>query len=184
MSGVTYLAATGAGGAVGFAYEEPWYWVLLWFLLTLTVSNGLTEELVFRGFFQNKCAALAAGRSRVPADVVGIVAAALLFGIPHLPLGFILFEAGPLDVPWIILQNFIPGVLYGILYYLTRNLWFVGLLHGFGNAPVVPFDPTTVPSFTLITVAVGLVVGFGYRYWGRGAERVTISASKTTAPAE
>lgn len=107
--GVTYLAVTDAGGAIEFTYELPWYWILLWFLLTLTVSNGLTEEIVFRGYFQNKCAALAAGRSRVPTDVVGIVTAALLFGIPHLPLGFILFDAGPLDVPWIILQNLIPA---------------------------------------------------------------------------
>ena len=182
--GVVYLVATGDGGAVGFDDELPWYWILVWFLLTLTVSNGLTEELVFRGYFQNKLTALAAGRSRVPADVIGITAAALLFGVPHLPLGVILFDAGPLDVPWIILQNFIPGVLYGVLYCLTRNLLFVGLLHGFGNAPVVPFNPAAVPSFTLVTVVVGVVVGLGYRYWGRDAEHVTVSANMTTAPGE
>lgn len=77
-----------------------------------------------------------------------------------------------------------PRILYGVLYYLTRNLWFVGMLHGFGNAPVVPFDPAAVPSFTLVTVAVGFVVGLSYRYWGRDTERVTVRANLTTVPVE
>ena len=48
--GIGYLTATGATTAIGFSFDSPWYWVPVWFLLTLTLSNGLTEELVFRGY--------------------------------------------------------------------------------------------------------------------------------------
>jgi membrane protease YdiL (CAAX protease family) len=181
-AGVGYLLATGAGGEVGFAFDLPWWGVLVWFLLTLTVSNGLTEELVFRGYVQNKCAALAAGGSRVPPDAVGVVAAALLFGVPHLPLAFVFFDVSWAGVPSVILENLLPGVLYGLLYYLTRNLWLVGLLHGFGNAPVVPFDPAAVPSFRLLAIVVGVAVAVGYRRWAASRDGLTVRASLATAP--
>lgn len=52
----------------------------------LTLSNGVTEEFVFRGYVQSKCTALVSS-DRVPAPAVGILIAAVLFGVPHAPLG-------------------------------------------------------------------------------------------------
>jgi len=178
--GIGYLTATGATTAIGFSFDSPWYWVPVWFLLTLTLSNGLTEELVFRGYIQNKCTALMSSRSQVPSTAVGIVAAALLFGVPHIPLGLILAGASPRAIPWIILGNFIPGTLYGVIYYLTRNVWYAGFFHGFGNATVVPFDATVVPFFTPFVAVSAVLIALGYRRWGRNTHRVTIDIRERT----
>jgi membrane protease YdiL (CAAX protease family) len=164
VAGVGYLVATGATGELGFSFEMPWYWVPVWFLLMLTLSNGLTEEFVFRGYLQSKCTALAPSRSRGLSVAVGILSAAILFGVPHVPRGLILEGASPAAIPWIILNGLVPGVIFGLLYYLTRNVWFVGFVHGFGNATVVPFDPSAVPGFTPFAALSGVVIGIGYRY--------------------
>lgn len=180
LGGLGYLLATGSTDAVGFAVEGRWYWTLLWFVLTLTVSNGLTEEFVFRGYLQSKCSALASGRSWLPDSAVGIVAAAILFGVPHIPLGMLALGVPPRATPWIILGNLVPGIAYGIVYYLTQNLWYTGLVHGFGNATLVPFDQAAVPFFTPLTVAVGMCIALGYRYRAR-TDSSAVRPRKTTA---
>ncbi|PSP56595.1 hypothetical protein BRC82_01575 [Halobacteriales archaeon QS_1_67_19] len=179
--GLGYLFLTGATGELGVSFEMPRYWIPVWFLLTLTLSNGVTEEFVFRGYVQTKCTALMSP-DRVSAPAVGILVAAILFGVPHAPLGLILEGVSLRAIPGIILSNLLPGITYGIVYYLTRNVWYAGFVHGFGNAMVVPFDPSGVPLFVPFTAISGVLIGLGYRYWGRDTERVTIGVQKRTAP--
>lgn len=181
VAGLGYLMATGANTAIGFAFDIRWYWVPIWFLLTLTLSNGLTEEFVFRGYVQSKCTALASGRSWLPAAGVGIVAGAILFGIPHIPLGLIAGGASPRAIPWIIAGNVIPGIAYGITYYLTQNLWYTGFVHGFGNATLVPFDVAAVPFFTPFATGSAVVIALGYRYWAIRTQAHTVRIHKRTA---
>lgn len=176
---VAYLLATGATDQLGLVFDLPWYWVVMWFLLTLTLSNGLSEELLFRGYVQSKCTALGRPLPGIPPTVTGIVAAGLLFGVPHLPLGVIGYGAGPWAIPSILLNNLLPaGVVYGIIYYLTQNVWFTGFVHGFANATVVPFDPAAVPLFIPFASGSALLVAVGYRYWGRNSDRVTVMVRK------
>lgn len=172
--GVGYLVVTGATAQLGFAFDMPWYWVPIWFLLTLTVSNGLTEEFVFRGYVQNKCTGLASSRSHRLSVAIGILGGAVLFGVAHIPVGLLLEGASPAAIPWIILGNLIPGITYGIIYYLTQNVWYAGFVHGFGNAPVVPFDPSAVPSFIPVAAVSGLLIALGYRFMGGDTQPVTI----------
>lgn len=182
-AGVTYLIATGATGDLGVAFEMPWYWVPIWFLLMLTVSNGLTEEFVFRGYIQSKCTALTSTSSNGLAAAVGILTAGVLFGIPHIPLGILLEGASLRAIPFILLNNLIPGIAYGLIYYLTRNLWYTGFVHGFGNATVVPFEPSGIPMFIPIATTVAIVVSLGYRYWAKNTNRVTIRVPEQTGSA-
>jgi membrane protease YdiL (CAAX protease family) len=174
-AGVAYLTATGAAGALGASLGMPWYWVPVWFLLMLTLSNGLTEEFVFRGYVQSKCVALADARSGLPSTAVGIPAAALLFGVVHLPLAVILHGVSLRAVPWVLLNNLIPGVAYGLVYHLTRNLWYTGFVHGFANATALPFDPAAIPLFGSLATLVALLLALGYRRWGRTAGRVAVT---------
>ncbi|MFB6193778.1 MAG: lysostaphin resistance A-like protein [Halobaculum sp.] len=170
--GVATLAAT--GGRIGFVFEVAWYWELVHTLLTLTVTNGVSEEFVFRGYVQPVCVALAAGLSRRFAPAVGIVAASLLFGVAHIPLAVLGFDASLAAVPWVLLGNLIPGVAYGLLYYLTRNVWYTAFVHGFANAPLVPFDPAAVPAFTTVATLFALLIAVGYRRWARSTDRLLL----------
>ncbi len=78
LAGVGYLLTTGAPGEVGYAFEVPWYWLVVWVSLAL-LANGLVEEFVFRGYVQSKCIALADRYTRHPAVAVVIVLAAASF---------------------------------------------------------------------------------------------------------
>jgi len=176
--GVGYLVVTGATAQLGFAFDMPWYWVPIWFLLTLTVSNGLTEEFVFRGYVQNKCTAIVSSRSHGLSATVGILGGAVLFGVAHIPVGLLLEGVPPAAIPWIILGNLIPGITYGVIYYLTQNVWYAGFVHGFGNATVVPFDPSAVPSFVPVAAVSGILIALGYRHVGRDARPVTIDIQR------
>jgi membrane protease YdiL (CAAX protease family) len=167
LAGIGYLVATSGTAELGFSYSMPWYWVPVWFVLTLTISNGLTEEFVFRGYAQSKCIAAARPRLGRLSPAAGIVAAGVLFGVPHVPRGLLLEGASVAAIPWILLENLVGGgIVFGVLYYLTRNVWFVGFVHGWANSvPVVmPFDPGAVPYFTPMAIVVGLAVALGYRY--------------------
>ena len=167
LAGIGYLVATSGTAELGFSYSMPWYWVPVWFVLTLTISNGLTEEFVFRGYAQSKCIAAARPRLGRLSPAAGIVAAGVFFGVPHVPRGLLLEGASVAAIPWILLENLVGGgIVFGILYYLTRNVWFVGFVHGWANSvPVVmPFDPGAVPYFTPMAIVVGLAVALGYRY--------------------
>jgi membrane protease YdiL (CAAX protease family) len=162
--GVAYLLATGATGRLGLAFDLSWYWVATWFLLTVTLSNGLSEEFLFRGYVQSKCTALGRSLPGIPPAVTGIVAAGLLFGVPHVPLGVIGYGAGPRAIPSILLQNLLPaGVVYGTIYYLTQNVWFTGFVHGFANATVLPSAPAAVPLLVPFASGSALLVAVGYQ---------------------
>lgn len=178
VAGLSYLLATGQSNAVGFVLPSSWPGTVTWFLLTLTVANGLPEELVFRGYVQNKVAGAVSGNGEATATAVGIVVAAVLFGIPHAPVALFLLDLGPEALPAIVLSNLVPGVTYGLVYWLTRNLWYTSLVHGFGNAPFVPLDPTAVPYFVPFAAVSGLLVGVGYRRWARGTDRVTVEVDR------
>jgi len=174
LSGLGYLLATGRSDAISVALPFSWPASVAWFLLTLTVANGIPEELAFRGYVQNKVAALAAARGWGPADPLAIVVAAVLFGVPHGPLAILLFDLGPGAVPAVLLSNLVPGITYGLVYYLTGNLWYASFVHGFGNAPLIPFELAAVPYFVPFAAVMGLVVALCYRYWGLRTDRVAV----------
>lgn len=84
-----------------------------WFDL-MSVTAGITEEVIYRGFL---FAYLAAWLSGAPAAVI-IVLAALVFGLGHLYQG-----AGG------IVKAGLMGVIFGVLYWMTGSLWASMLLH-------------------------------------------------------
>ena len=178
LFGVSYLLATGAGGRIGVQYDLPLRWVLVWFLLTLTLSNGIPEEFVFRGYVQNKCLALTEWLPRAASIAVAILAAGVLFGVPHVPYALVLADASPVAIPWVLLQNALVSILYGGVYHLTRNVWYTAFVHGFSNAPVLPFETGAVPLFDEVAIGALLVVTLGYWRWE------SAPASPTTGSAE
>lgn len=90
----TELQALAPQGALGFA---------LWF--ALSISAGICEEFVFRGYLQRQFSALTANAA------AGIVLSAVVFSVGHL------YEGG---VKAVVIGVF--GILLGTLAYLRRSL--------------------------------------------------------------
>jgi membrane protease YdiL (CAAX protease family) len=105
---------------------RPW---LVFILLQLFI--GLVEEFALRGYFQNKVIAVI-GDDSYPRIGFGVLTASVVFGLLHSP-SVILSGAGVAGVVSVVVARTLTGVFFGTLYELTRNVYFVGLLHGFGN---------------------------------------------------
>ena len=87
-------------------------------------------------------------------------------------------DASPVAIPWVLLQNALVSILYGGVYHLTRNVWYTAFVHGFSNAPVLPFETGAVPLFDEVAIGALLVVTLGYWRWE------SAPASPTTGSAE
>lgn len=89
-------------------------------LLILTIVMiffvGLIEETVFRAMLQTRLV-------EVFGTLKGIFLASLLFGLMHSGYG----------TPYEILYTFFVGLVIGIIFYKTRSLPFITILHGFVN---------------------------------------------------
>ncbi|RUO55926.1 CPBP family intramembrane glutamic endopeptidase [Pseudidiomarina homiensis] len=84
---------------------------LRWFTLGLSVSAGVCEELLFRGFIIG-----ALGDSL--GVVVSLILSSLLFGLCHVYQG------------WMnVLRTGIIGLVLGVIFILTESLWVVIALH-------------------------------------------------------
>lgn len=178
--GVGYLTVTDATRAIGYHFAIPWYWLVAWLTLTL-VSNGLVEELIFRGYVQSKCIALASQFERLPATAAGILLASTSFGVVHVPTALFVAGAPPGALPVIVLENGIFGIAFGLLYYVTQNVWFVGFFHGFANVWALPFPTDAVGAFTLVYLVVLVVVTAAYWYWARRADHLAVGVEKRVA---
>jgi membrane protease YdiL (CAAX protease family) len=144
----------------------------LTFLLLNFLVVGLVEEVAFRGYFQSKVIALLGGGSALRV-ALGIGATSLLFGALHTPAAVVAGRS--LDgVLGAALLPTVTAVLFGVFYELTRNVYFVALLHGLGNTwPLVVdwanWSGTALVGFWAGTAVVYLGAALACRYWTGGA---------------
>jgi membrane protease YdiL (CAAX protease family) len=129
---------------------------------------GVVEEFALRGYFQNKVIAFVGDDSK-QRIAFGILIASVVFGLLHSP-SVILSGAGIAGVVSVVLSRTLTGVFFGTFYEVTRNVYFVALLHGFGNTwpllidwsgwseiPLIVFFATVVLFYFGVTVV--------YRLW-------------------
>jgi len=106
---------------------------LVWF----TIEAGLNEEFLFRALFQARASAW------LRSETAGIVAMSLIFGLAHAP-GYVLRGAhlmeGMAQAPtpltaaaYAIVVVSPTGLMFGVLWARTRNLWLLAILHGWGD---------------------------------------------------
>lgn len=93
-------------------------WDLLYTLLVIAVVPAIGEELLFRGYLQQKLCRWARNSH------IAILITAFLFSFIHLDLQGII-------------PRFILGILLGYIYYWSRNLWIPILAHFVNNAQAV-----------------------------------------------
>lgn len=106
-------------------------------LVWMTIEAGLNEEFLFRALFQARASAW------LRSETAGIVAMSLIFGLAHAP-GYVLRGAhlmeGMAQAPtpltaaaYSIVVVSPTGLMFGVLWARTRNLWLLALLHGWGD---------------------------------------------------
>jgi membrane protease YdiL (CAAX protease family) len=143
----------------------------LYVLLSLLV--GLAEELSVRGYFQNKVIALLGDGSRRRIGL-GIVTASVVFGALHAP-GALLTDTSATTLVGIVASRTVTGLFFGTFYELTRNVYFVALLHTLGNTwPLViewgGWSGAPLVGFFLGVTLLYFGATFGYRRWAEGTD--------------
>lgn len=134
--------------------------------VSMYAVTGPVEELLFRGYLQNRLADVpGGGHDRVHA-AFGILGASVAFSALHVP-ALVLVRGEPLGgVAGTLVLLAVTGVTFGTVYALTRNLYLVVCLHGIGNFwPLfVDYPAGLWPNYGVILVLYGLVV-VAYRRW-------------------
>jgi membrane protease YdiL (CAAX protease family) len=103
----------------------------------LIIEVGLVEEFFFRALVQSRLAAW------FKSEVSGVIVMSLIFGLAHAP-GFIFRQAGNVEglgvnpsvfdsLAYSIAILAVSGILFGVIWYRTKNLLALMLLHAAGD---------------------------------------------------
>lgn len=127
---------------------------------------GPAEELAFRGYLQNKLAALVGRGRKQVRRAVGVVSAAVLFSLLHVPALVLVGDVRLQGAVGVLIVLALSGVTFGIVYELTRNLYLVAFLHGIGDFWPLFVDPISGswPNWGVVVVCYVLLV-LAYRTW-------------------
>jgi membrane protease YdiL (CAAX protease family) len=143
----------------------------VWALVTgVYFVAGLSEEFAYRAYLQNKLVALLGGGTDRVRRAVAILFGGVLFTLAHVPQRVV--EMG-LGSPGAIAGTFVSvvvlGLLLGVLYEYTRNVVFVGSLHGSFNWSAFVVEGAPANDLMLFVGLPALVVlAWSYRRWATG----------------
>jgi membrane protease YdiL (CAAX protease family) len=150
------------------------FWAMMFNLLTFGLTTAIAEELIFRGVFQKIFYNL------FRSGHLAVWVTAVLFSAIHFQFfGFI--------------PRFILGLVFGYLFFWSRNLWLPMVAHFVNNAvPVIMVyvqgldklnAPTGVPLWHQaillpLPVTIGLIILFSFRKTNVPADSADLSRSK------
>lgn len=152
-------ASTGMWAVAGIAY---------------LAFNGMAEEFAFRGYLQNKIIALFDGSDNRIRKAGAIVVGVVLFALIHIPQQVLIGGVtSPVAIAQSLLGIVLLGLLLGVFYEYTRNVVFVGVLHGsFNWQPVVVAGVPVSELAVVVGIPALVLTAWYYRRW----------ASRTNAP--
>lgn len=172
LSGAAIAIGSGNTESLGYQWVVSPMGAVIAFVVML-VFAGFVEEFVFRGYLQTKCIALL-GDGRWRAIGFGIVIASVLFSLSHVPRILITGAPDGLSPEAYLLMLGVNGVIYGLLYEWTHNLYVPVIVHAGGNMPgtagIYFLTTTGWPTWAVIAYQFTLVATFvlvlvGYRRW-------------------
>lgn len=122
------------------------------------VGSGLTEEVLYRGFFLGQIFLLLRVRyGRDASLTLAIVASSVYFGLNHIP-GGLAMGLGPEALTTHVVQMSLGGALFATLYLRSGNLFVAVGAHTLINDPISLLATTISPSLVvLISVALLLL---------------------------
>jgi membrane protease YdiL (CAAX protease family) len=129
---------------------------LIGLLIGMLFGTALYEEVGYRGFllvqFKMKMEDITTNRTLQIS--LSLIASQTLFTLLHVPWKVLnqgWTTAALFDLLFSIFMN---GIIYGLLYLRTENLFFVMFVHAFGNAPTSLFNSYFGSSNILIILAI------------------------------
>jgi membrane protease YdiL (CAAX protease family) len=106
--------------------------------------------------------------------LVGFVLAAAVFALWHVPQRLVVAGLDPAQLPGNLLVLFVVALAFGLVYELTRNVVFTGLVHGALDFPPVAVSvfydggATWAQILLLVAMLTPFLVGiWAYRRWAR-----------------
>jgi membrane protease YdiL (CAAX protease family) len=110
---------------------------LIGLLIAMLLGIALFEETGFRGFLliQFKIKLEKAKSNKSLRVLLALLASQTFFTLTHIPWK-VYSQGEPVSIfSDLIFSVFVNGLIYGLLYLRTRNLFYVMIIHGLGNAP-------------------------------------------------
>lgn len=129
---------------------------LIGLLIGMLFGTALYEEIGYRGFLlvQFRMKMEEVTRNRILEIVLALIASQTLFTLLHIP--WQVFNQGWTTTVLfdLLFSVFMNGIIYGLLYLRTENLFFVMFVHAFGNAPTSLFISYLGSSNILLLLAI------------------------------
>lgn len=124
-------------------------------LLGMLFGNALYEEIAFRGFLliQFKMKLERKIKNKVFLIAVALFMSQAVFVLFHIPWK-VTNRGWTTSVFFELFFVFVNGVIYGLLYLRTKNLFFVMIVHALGNAPTSLIKPFVSPSSLILLLAI------------------------------
>jgi len=129
---------------------------LIGLLIGMLFGTALYEEIGYRGFLLVQ---VDVKMKEVTADrylqvVLALLISQTFFTLIHIPWK-VMNQGWTMTVFFdLVFSVFINGLIYGVLYLRTENLFFVMIIHALGNAPTSVIDPQIGPSAIVLLFAI------------------------------
>lgn len=120
FAAITIVAFTiySLGGiTIDYVYKPEFMPTLLWGIVFFAFQ-GTYEELLYRSYLMPHF-------SKAMGDVLAVIVSSVLFVLLH--------ALNPGMTPMAVLNLFLASLVFSLIYYLTGNLWLVGMAHGVWN---------------------------------------------------
>ncbi len=149
----------------GWSTDAP---ALIGLLIGMLFGTALYEEVGYRGFlliqFDIKMKEVTTNRYLQVA--LALIFSQTLFTLIHIPWK-VMNQGWTMTVLLdLVFSVFMNGLIYGVLYLRTENLFFVIMVHALGNAPTSLVSPTIGPSNILLLIAIiWAVIWPRFRKW-------------------
>lgn len=129
---------------------------LIGLLIGMFFGTALFEEIGFRGFllFQFKTKLGKKMANSVVLIGLSLILSQVFFALLHVPWKVMNQGWTTTVVLDIVFSAFMNGIIYGLLYLRTMNLFFVMIIHTLGNAPTSLIEPSVAPPNILLLLAI------------------------------
>ena len=168
------LVTVAVGGSLEPGYADLTPLLIAVAAVVYWVFVGVGEELVARAYMQNKLVALLGGGRSRTRKALGIGVAAAVFALWHIPQRLVVAGLEPAQLPGNLLVLFGVALAFGLVYELTRNVVFTGLVHGALDFPPIAVSvfydggATWVQGLLLVAIVAPFLGGiWAYRRWAR-----------------
>lgn len=133
---------------------------LIGLLIAMLLGIALFEETGFRGFLliQFKIKLKKSDKNVNLRVLLALVVSQAFFTLIHIPWK-VYSQVEPISIfSDLVFSVFVNGLIYGLLYLRTRNLFYVMIIHGLGNAPTSLLRATIQPSILILLLGIILAV--------------------------